>query len=89
MRMSAIKKWFKKIKTHLRRTMIRIDVSMMHLTDQEKKLLVKMRLEGDNIYESTVSYNYTDPFEEKEREKLKEKLRIREKIIDRFLEVDI
>ena len=61
----------------------------MHLTDQEKKLLVKMRLEGDNIYKSTVFYNFTDPFEEKEREELKEKLRIRERIIDRFLEVDI
>ena len=83
--MSTIKKWFKKLKTILKRIRTKMNTDKMDLTDQEKKLLMKMRLEEKEIHQSPVPY--TDPNEEKMREELKEKLRRRKEIIDRFLEV--
>ena len=85
--MSALQKWFVKLKTILRRTMTKINTNRMDLTDQEKKLLMKMRLEEKEIHQSPVPYNVTDPNEEKGREELKEKLRRRKEVVNRFLEV--
>ena len=83
--MSTIKKWFKKLKPILKRITTKMNTDRMDLTDQEKKLLMKMRLEEKEIHQSPVPY--ADPNEEKKREELKEKLRRRKEIIDRFLEV--
>ena len=55
--------------------MIKIQVNMMDLTKWEKKLLMNMRFEEEEIHQPAVSYNVTDPNEEKEREVLKEKLK--------------
>ena len=85
--MSALKKWFKKLKTILSRTMTKISINKFDLTDHEKKLLMKTRLEEKELHQSAVSYNVTDPNEEQKIEELKEKLRRRKETFDRFLEV--
>ena len=62
---------------------------MTDLTDQEKKLLIKMQIEEETDHKSGVSYiMMVDPDEEKEREALKEKLKKRKEVTDEILEVD-
>ena len=47
--MSALQKWFVKLKTILRRTMTKISINSFDLTDQEKKMLIKNRMEHSAI----------------------------------------
>ena len=63
---------------------------MTDLTDQEKKLLIKMQIEEETVQKSGVSYiMMMDPGEEKEREALKNKLRKRKELSDKILEVTV
>ena len=63
---------------------------MTDLTDQEKKILIKMQIEQETDQKSGVSYiMMVDPGEEKEQEALQNKLRKRRELSDNILEVTV
>ena len=73
----------KKLRNCLWRTLIKIHIKMTDLTEQEKKLLLKMMMEEHNDQSGVM----IDPDEGKEREALTKKLMERREMSDKILEV--
>ena len=88
--MSRIRKLVKKLVQIVNRKWNKIRLKIINLTDREESVLKKMKLEAENVKQSSVSYIIVmDPGEEKEREQLKEKLRKDRDIIERLEEVKV
>ena len=86
--MSRIRKLVKKLVQIVSRKWNKIRLKIINLTDREETMLKKMKLEAENVKQSSVSFIIVmDPGEEKEREQLKEKLRKDRDIIERLEEV--
>ena len=88
--MSRIRKLVKKLVQIVKRKWNKIRLKIVNLTDREESVLKKMKLEAENVKQSSVSYIIVmDPGEEKEREQLKEKLRKDRDIIECIEEVNV
>ena len=86
--MSRMRKLVKKLVKIVTRKWNKIRLKIINLTDREETMLKKMKLEAENVKQSSVSFIIVmDPGEEKEREHLKEKLRKDQDIIKRLEEV--
>ena len=86
--MLRIKTLVQKLVQIVYRTWNKIRLKIMNLTEKEETMLEKMKMESENIKQSSVSFIIVmDPEEEKERENLKEKLRKDQEIIERIEEV--
>ena len=83
--MLRIKKLVKKLVQIVNSKWKKIRLKIINLTDREETMLKKMKLEAENVKQSSVSFIIVmDPGEEKEREQLKEKLRKDRDIIERL-----
>ena len=88
--MSRIRKLVKKLVQMVNRKWNKIRLKIVNLTDREESVLKKMKLEAENVKQSSVSFIIVmDPGEEKEREQLKEKLRKDRDIIECIEEVNV
>ena len=88
--MLRIKKLVKKLVQIVNSKWKKIRLKIINLTDREETMLKKMKLEAENVKQSSVSFIIVmDPGEEKEREQLKEKLRKNRDIIKRLEEVKV
>ena len=88
--MSRIRKLVKKLVQIVKRKWNKIRLKIVNLTDREESVLKKMKLEAENVKQSSVSYIIVmDLGEEKEREQLKEKLRKDRDIIECIEEVNV
>ena len=88
--MPRIRKLVKKSVQIVNRKWNKIRLKIINLTDREESVLKKMKLEAENVKQSSVSFIIVmDPGEEKEREQLKEKLRKDRDIIECIEEVKV
>ena len=88
--MPRIRKLVKKSVQIVNRKWNKIRLKIINLTDREESVLKKMKLEAENVKQSSVSFIIViDPGEEKEREQLKEKLRKDRDIIECIEEVNV
>ena len=88
--MLRIRKLVKKLVQIVSRKWNKIRLKIINLTDREETMLKKMKLEAENVKQSSVSFIIVmDPGEEKEREQLKEKLRKDRDIIECIEEVKV
>ena len=88
--MSRIRKLVKKLVQIVKRKWNKIRLKIVNLTDREETVLKKMKLEAENVKQSSVSFIIViDPGEEKEREQLKEKFRKDRDIIECIEEVNV
>ena len=86
--MLRMRKLVKKLVQIVTRKWNKIRLKIINLTDREETMLKKMKLEAENVKQSSVSFIIVmDPGEEKEREQLKEKFRKDRDIIKRLEEV--
>ena len=86
--MLRIRKLVKKLMEIATRKWNKIRLKIINLTAREEAMLKQMKMEAENLKQSSVSFIIVmDPKEEKEREMLKEKLRKDRDIIERIEEV--